>query len=371
MSEPIRVGIIGANPSRGWALGTHLPALVALDGFELVAVATRHEDSARAAAEAFGVPHAFGDAAALIAHPDVDLVTVSVKVPDHHDLVAAAIEAGKHVFCEWPLGANTHEAKDLLDRATAKGVRHVIGLQGRESPKVNRLRDLVQQGFIGALLHASLSVEYPGAVDELGPDREWSVDKANGVGPLRILGGHNLDILRFVIGDLTELQSIVALRHDEATVLATGLRIPKSIPDVVLVQGRADAGAFVTISIQAGLPRGTGGRLVLQGTEGFLELAGPGSLHFGDAGLRLTGAQGDAEPQELVVPPAYDPVSGVVEEAAARNVAGLYLKLSDAASRGDDPAALQPSFSTALDLHRLIDEIDAAAVAGDRRTLRA
>jgi predicted dehydrogenase len=47
MSEPIRVGIIGANPSRGWALGTHLPALVALDGFELVAAATRHESSRR------------------------------------------------------------------------------------------------------------------------------------------------------------------------------------------------------------------------------------------------------------------------------------------------------------------------------------
>src|SRR5262249_21246793 len=76
MTAPIRVGIIGANPTRGWALGTHLPALEALPGFELVAVATRHEASARSTADRFGVRLWFADPARLIAHDDVDVVTV-------------------------------------------------------------------------------------------------------------------------------------------------------------------------------------------------------------------------------------------------------------------------------------------------------
>ena len=62
------------------------------------------QESAEVAARHYGVPLAFSDPAELARHPDVDLVTVSVKVPDHYQPVMAAIEAGKHVYCEWPLG---------------------------------------------------------------------------------------------------------------------------------------------------------------------------------------------------------------------------------------------------------------------------
>ena len=84
------MGVIGASPLRpGWAVTAHLPALAALPDYELRAVATSTEASARAAAEAYGVPgHA--DPAALIARRDVDLVVVTVKLPHHHRLVGEA-----------------------------------------------------------------------------------------------------------------------------------------------------------------------------------------------------------------------------------------------------------------------------------------
>ena len=106
----IRVGLVGANPSRGFASIAHIPALQALADFEISAVCTTRQDSADAAATHYGVPLAFCDAEKLAQHPDIDLVTVSVKVPDHYLPVMAAIEAGKHVYCEWPLGRNTDEA---------------------------------------------------------------------------------------------------------------------------------------------------------------------------------------------------------------------------------------------------------------------
>ena len=79
----------------------------ALPQFEIAAVCTARQESAEAAARHYGAPLAFSDPEKLARHPDVDLVTVSVKVPDHYGPVMAAIEAGKHVYCEWPLGRDT------------------------------------------------------------------------------------------------------------------------------------------------------------------------------------------------------------------------------------------------------------------------
>src|SRR4030081_1501487 len=111
----IRVGIIGVSPQRGFASIAHIPALQALSEFEITAICTTRQDSADAAAKHFGVPLAFCDPEKLAHHPDVDLVTVSVKVPDHYRPVMAAIDAGKHVYCEWPLGRNTAEAHEMLE----------------------------------------------------------------------------------------------------------------------------------------------------------------------------------------------------------------------------------------------------------------
>src|SRR6201987_2856059 len=125
----IRVGVIGANQSRGFASIAHIPALQALPDFEIRAVCTTRQASADSAATHFGAPLAFCDPEKLAQDPNVDLVTVSVKVPDHYLPVMAAIEAGKHVYCEWPLGRNTDEAAQMLAAAERRGVRHAVGLQ--------------------------------------------------------------------------------------------------------------------------------------------------------------------------------------------------------------------------------------------------
>ena len=109
----IGVGVIGASPLRpGWAVTAHLPALLALSEYELRAVATSSEASAKAAGEAYGVP-AYADPAAMIARADIDLVVVTVKLAHHHTLVAQAIAAGKMVMCEWPLGVDFEQTADL------------------------------------------------------------------------------------------------------------------------------------------------------------------------------------------------------------------------------------------------------------------
>src|SRR2546428_9664798 len=133
----IRVGIIGASPDRGWAAQAHIPALKSLSGdFEITALSTTRRESADAAAELFGVPVAFDNHRDLVNSGEVDVVAVTVKVPYHLELATAALNAGKAVYCEWPLGNGLKEAETLGPPARKKGGLAGSGLQARFSPSV-------------------------------------------------------------------------------------------------------------------------------------------------------------------------------------------------------------------------------------------
>jgi predicted dehydrogenase len=117
MENRFRVGIVGLSAERGWATTAHIPALRALsDVFELTGVADTSLTSGQAAAAAFDIPRAFENVAELVASPDIDVVVVTVKVPYHREVVAAALAAGKNVYCEWPLGNGIAEATELVSR---------------------------------------------------------------------------------------------------------------------------------------------------------------------------------------------------------------------------------------------------------------
>src|SRR5438034_10245330 len=137
MSKRIRVGIIGANPDRGWAAQAHIPALKSLsDDFEITALSTSRRESADAASKRFGVPLAFDNTQDLVNSADVDVVAITVKVPHHFALASAALDASKAVYCEWPLGNGLKEAESLASLAKKKGVLAVAGLQARSAPPV-------------------------------------------------------------------------------------------------------------------------------------------------------------------------------------------------------------------------------------------
>src|SRR6184192_3820510 len=113
-AKRIRVGIIGANPDRGWAAQAHIPALRSLAAdFEITALSTSRRESADAASKLFAVPTAFDNHEELVNSPGVDVVAVTVKVPYHLELATAALGAGKSVYCEWPLGNGLDEAETL------------------------------------------------------------------------------------------------------------------------------------------------------------------------------------------------------------------------------------------------------------------
>src|SRR2546429_6300677 len=194
------VGIIGVSPARGWAATAHIPALRALPNYEIRALGARSAESARAAGEAFGVSAAFSDHEQLVTQPDIDVVAVTVKVPHHRELVCAALAAGKAVYCEWPLGRDLDEARAMAALGAEQGVRTIVGLQARQAPAIEFVRELLRDGYVGEVLSTTMiGVSIPG--DVVIQPNVYMLDRNNGAYLLTVAVGHSLDTLNHVLGE--------------------------------------------------------------------------------------------------------------------------------------------------------------------------
>ncbi|HJU16540.1 MAG TPA: Gfo/Idh/MocA family oxidoreductase [Stellaceae bacterium] len=364
-SRKIRVGIVGANPQRGFAAIAHIPALQALPEFEISAVCTSRQESAEAAARHFGIPLAFSDAERLAQHPDVDLVTVCVKVPDHYPPVMAAIAAGKPVYCEWPLGRNSGEAARMLAAAERAGIRHAVGLQGRVSPAIRYARDLIAEGYVGRVLAATVIACAPNWGAAI--DRAYQADRANGANLLTITGGHTIDALCYCLGAFRELAAFAVSQRDHIPLQETGEIVAKTVPDQVVVNGIIGDDAVVSFQVRGGMTRGTAFLCEIHGETGDLQLAATSRDSMQRQELRLRGARGaSTELADLTVPDRYRWVPEGVPSGSPYNVAQLYRKLAESLRDG---TACDPDFAAAIARHRLLDAILRASETGTKQVL--
>src|SRR6059036_1297342 len=273
----IRVGIIGANPDHGWAAEAHIPALKSLaDDFEITALSTSRRESADAASTRFGVPLAFDNHEDLVNRADVDVVAITVKVPHHLELATAALDAGKAVYCEWPLGNGLIEAQTLAALAKKQGVLAVAGLQARSAASVAYVRDLIRQGYVGEVLSTTLIGSGMGWGPMVEPFNVYLNDKKNGATMLSIALGHAADALCNCLGEVRELSATMTLRRKTFTIAATGESKPMTADDQVLVSGLLEGGATFSIHYRGGVSRGTNLLWEINGTEGDLQLTAAG-----------------------------------------------------------------------------------------------
>src|SRR6266705_3407027 len=221
------VGIVGVSPHRGWAAVAHIPALRALPYYEVRALSATSPEAARAAGEAFGVAAVFSHHDELVAQPDVDVVAVTVKVPHHRELVSAALAAGKAVYCEWPLGRDLNEARAMATLAAEKGVRTVVGLQARQAPAIEFVRQLLNDGYVGEVLSTTM-IGVSVAGDVVVQPNVYMLDANNGANLLTVAFGHSLDTLNFALGEFADLSSVSAIRRPLITAEKTREQIMKN-----------------------------------------------------------------------------------------------------------------------------------------------
>ena len=368
-TEKIRVGIIGASMRSGWGRDAHIPALSALPEFEISAVTTSRQETADETATHFGIPHAFADPCEMVQHPDVDLVAVCVRVPFHYQLGMAALNAGKHLYCEWPLAATTGQAEQMRDLAVRKGVRHIVGLQARGAPAFNYVRDLIAEGHVGKVHSCTMIITTPAWGAEFTRDWAYMADRASGNTLLTSPGGHSIDALCYCLGEFSELSSVVANQRRQIRIAETGETIPMSAPDQVLLSGVLQSGVVASIHLKGGVADGTRFLFEIHGSEGTLAVvpADPRQetyIQVSDFTVRGAGA---GEPMaDLPIPERYRWVPPAVPAGLPFNVAQLYARMAEGIREGK---SVSPDFGVAVKRHQLLGVIQKASETGIRQVL--
>ena len=143
----IRLGFVGLS-AKGWASMMLAPPLLQppLDSlYSLEAVSTTNADSAATSATKWSelakrpVKSYYGPTSAIAADPELDLVVVAVNAPQHKLAAMPIIEAGKDIFVEWPVGKSLQETLEIAEAAKKKGIRSMVGAQGRQTPTIRKV----------------------------------------------------------------------------------------------------------------------------------------------------------------------------------------------------------------------------------------
>jgi predicted dehydrogenase len=358
MADKIRLGLIGASVQGTWSARSHLPALRASEDIELTAVCTTKAETAEAARRAWGAKLAFDDWRRMVEAPEIDAVAVVVRVPSHYPPAKAALEAGKHVYCEWPLGRTTAEAVELADLAKTKGLATAVGLQARVNPALMHLKELVASGFVGEVMAVHVALMREGVLSRPS-HRTWQRDAELGANTLTIAAGHTIDAMRYVVGDFARLSAVVATEAKQWLDTGTGTWLDVTSPDNVLVSGRLANGAVASVHVAAIPYAGSGYRMEIYGRDGTLVVAGADSPQLGE--VSLEGAKG-GNPLEAMPPSPHFRVAAAGTAAGdAFNVGQMYALFVRAIRAGDGG---QPNFDTAVALHRLVDAIKGSSDDG-------
>jgi predicted dehydrogenase len=359
MAAKIRLGFVGANVRSTWASQSHFPALLASPDVELTAVCTTRPESAEEARQAFGAKLAFHDVRTMVASPEIDAVAVVVRVPGHYEATRAAIEAGKHVYTEWPLGRTTAEAEALAALARAKGLQTAVGLQSRVSPTLMYLKEQIEAGYVGEVLSCHTTAMRDGALARPS-SRTWQREADLGANTLTIATGHVIDALRFVAGNFARVACLVTTQARQWYETDTQQRLEVTAPDNVLVSGQLVSGAVASVHVAAVPWAGSGFRLEIYGREGTLVTTGNVSSQRGET-LRLQGARGSHALRDLEVPERFVYVPVDFPRGDPFNVGQMYALFAAAIRTGQNRL---PTFDTAVDLHRFLDTIQQASELG-------
>ncbi|KAI8963133.1 NAD(P)-binding protein [Daldinia sp. FL1419] len=245
---PIRVALVGLSSSAktSWAAQGHLPYLLSTRGksqYEIVALLNSSAASAEAAREYFLLPSnvkTYGNPDDLASDPDIDLVVCCTRVDTHSSTTGPSLRAGKAVYIEWPLVESYEEAIALTNNRRLDN--SIIGLQGRVSPIVLKLTEILKSGRIGQVLSSDVRA-YGNLLpkDSLPEGLSYFADRNVGGNPITIAYGHTIDYIHEVLGEFTAFQSRMQIQRPVVKVLGKdGTLIQEKesdVPDLLAVHG--------------------------------------------------------------------------------------------------------------------------------------
>lgn len=363
-SEPIKLGIVGLSAKGSWASRAHLGYLTSTSHYKIVALQNSSKASAEEATKKYDLKNVatYGDIKDLVNDSNVNMVIVSVKVPEHFALAEPAILAKKDIFVEWPLGKTLAEAEYLAKIAHENGVKTLVGLQARQNPTIRKAKAMIDAGELGDILGTTMNAS--GMI--FGPTAPadfpvYALPVENGANLVTIPAGHAMDALCYVLGEFSSLQATLANNRPTISLVdADGKevrKVEKSAHDYMAVIGSLKKGGVASVVYQGGTSNtnknfyweinGTKGSLVMEGPVGHVQMFQPT--------LKFVSSEQGAELKAVEVTQAKD---------FTYNVGSAY----DAfAGKGDGHAT---TFEDAVVRHRMIEAIYKSDKNGTRESYK-
>lgn len=229
------IGRVHAMAYRDIPFHYGLPA----DSFNIIGVATSRSDTAQKAAAEIGCQVWTTDYRELLARDDVDMVDCTVPNHMHEEVVVAAAQAGKHIYCEKPLAMDVAQGRRMVEAAEKAGVKTQMTFNFRFIPAIIRARQLIEAGFLGRVF--SFRGRYYRA-SYINPQKplSWRLSKEiSGGGALFDLGSHALDLLYYLLGDFGSVQATIETLIKERPLAAgSAEKGPVDVDDIALLHVR-------------------------------------------------------------------------------------------------------------------------------------
>jgi UDP-N-acetyl-2-amino-2-deoxyglucuronate dehydrogenase len=329
-------GIVGS----GVIAAVHAEAIATLPGAALVAVT----DVAGAAATAFAGARgcvAEPDLDALLARPDVDVVSVCVPSGLHAEIGIRAAKAGKHLVVEKPIDVTLDAADRLIEAARAAGVALTVISQHRFDQGLIEARRVLDAGALGRLVLGEASTKWY-RTQAYYDSAAWRGTHAMDGGSLLNQGIHYVDLLRWCMGPVTEVTAVCATQTHQI-----------EVEDTALALLRFSSGAVGTIVASTAVFPGFAQRLEITGTDGTL------TIEDGAIVRRAFGASGqepDSGPPAAGTPGAGTPGAGTAATGSnpaaveAASHAAQIADLLDAVEDGREPAVGGEAGRAALEI---------------------
>jgi len=252
--KPLNIGMIGyggigrvhALAYRAIPFHYGLPA----DMVNLVGVATSRARTALRAAREIGCDYHTDNYHDLLARDDIDVVDICVPNHKHEEIVTAAAQAGKHIYCEKPLSMTVAEGQRMVAAANAAGIKTQLTFNFRYFPAITRARQLVEDGFLGRVF--SFRGRYFRS-SYINPNKplSWRLRKEiAGSGALFDIGSHILDTLYYLLGDFGSVQATLDTLIKERPVAPGATELgPVDVDDIALMNLRMHDGTLGQVEI--------------------------------------------------------------------------------------------------------------------------
>jgi len=351
-SPRVPVAVIGL----GFGLDFHYPAFAACGGFQVVALADTGRGDGRGKLAARGLGDLYRPVAAILADAAVEAVSIAVPPAAQADLVLAALDAGKHVFCEKPLGTSVAQARAMRDLASRRRLANAVDFQFRFNPGFQAARDALRQGAIGEAKRLDVTWFTGGGANPARPFA-WRDEAQAGGGVAEAFGCHVMDYVSWLLDDaVTSVFALSRILHPKRP-LPDGSMGRVTAEDAIDILMETRAGRVANVKIASG-HRHSGEHLVeIRGDDGQLAVRQAVPFTLRDISLTLRNAA--TPPQGEALPLARSQPDGDTRlHDVSRAVAAFH-----AAVAGSPPPDL-PTFDHALASRRILAATRASLRSG-------